>query len=172
MPIHLDDLDVASEVAGLSSALIVPCNMCPAVTVAVRQERPFIQLFRNFLKSAPFARYIEALQSRLRGRGVATEVFESNLPHQWFMCMWSSGRRRKLQRQAKRHEAVIVFGCESATDTVRDAVRSTGCRVIEGMAVTGIMNAVPRFRLPGNVSLEECRVVPISQQRKPEHTPV
>jgi hypothetical protein len=38
MPIHLDDLDVVSEVAGLSSALIVPCNMCPAVTVAVREK--------------------------------------------------------------------------------------------------------------------------------------
>jgi len=34
MPIHFDDLDVVSEVAGLSSALIVPCNMCPAATVA------------------------------------------------------------------------------------------------------------------------------------------
>ncbi len=30
MPIHFNDLDVVSEVAGLSSALIVPCNMCPA----------------------------------------------------------------------------------------------------------------------------------------------
>ena len=34
MPIHFNDLDVVSEVSGLSSALIVPCYMCPAVTVA------------------------------------------------------------------------------------------------------------------------------------------
>jgi len=38
MPIHFNDLDVISEVAGLSSVLIVPCNMCPAVTVAVREK--------------------------------------------------------------------------------------------------------------------------------------
>jgi len=123
MPIHLDDLDVASEVAGLSTALIVPCNMCPAVTVAVREQKPFIQLFRSFLKSTPFERHISALQSRLKDEGVETKVFESSLPHQWFMCMWTSGRRKKLQRVAKHYEAVIVFGCESATATVRDAVK-------------------------------------------------
>ena len=47
MPIHLDDLDVISEVEELSSALIVPCNMCPAVTVAVREEKPFIEARRS-----------------------------------------------------------------------------------------------------------------------------
>jgi hypothetical protein len=166
MPIHLNDLDVVSEVAGLSSALIVPCNMCPAVTVAVREERPFLQLFKRFLKSAPFERHIRALQSRLREEGINTKVFESNLPHQWFMCMWTSGRRKKLQRQVKQYEAVIVFGCESATETVREAVKSTDCKVIEGMAVAGIMNAIPRFHLPGSVSFEDCKVVPFSQQTK------
>jgi hypothetical protein len=38
MPIHFENLDVVPEVAGLSSALIVPCNMCPAVTVASREK--------------------------------------------------------------------------------------------------------------------------------------
>lgn len=38
MPIHFDDLDVVSKVAELSSALIVPCNMCPAVTMSVREK--------------------------------------------------------------------------------------------------------------------------------------
>ena len=51
MPIHFNDLDVVSEVAGLNSALIVPCNMCPAVTVAVREMKPLIQFFRKFLKN-------------------------------------------------------------------------------------------------------------------------
>ena len=168
MPIHLDDLDVASGVAGLSTALIVPCNMCPAVTVAVREQKPFIQLFRSFLKSTPFERHISALQSRLKDKGVETKVFESGLPHQWFMCMWTSGRRKKLQREAKHYEAVIVFGCESATATVRDAVKSTGCKVIEGMAVTGIMNAVLKVHPPGNVCFEDCKVVPLSPRKERE----
>ncbi len=79
MPIHFNDVDVVSKVAGLSSALIVPCNMCPAVTVAVRERKLFMQFFRSFLKSAPFEEYIRALQSRLKEKGVSTEVFKSNL---------------------------------------------------------------------------------------------
>jgi hypothetical protein len=75
MPLHFNDLDVVSEVAGLRSALIVPCNMCPAITVAVREKQPFMQFFRSFLRSAPFEQYIRVLQSRLREEGVTTEVF-------------------------------------------------------------------------------------------------
>jgi len=168
MPIHLNDLDVVSEVAGLSSALIVPCNMCPAVTVAVREEKPFIQFFRSFLKSPPFDQHIRALQSRLREEGVNTKVFKSNLPHHFFVCMWTSGRRKKLQKYAKQHEAVIVLGCDSATETARDSVKSTGCKVIQGMEVVGFMNAKLRFHLPCNVSFEGCKIIPISQQKTKE----
>jgi len=165
MPIHFNDLDVISEAAGLKSVLIVPCNMCPAATVAIREKKPFMQLFRSLLKSLPFEQYLRKLQSRLREQGVNTEIFRSNIYHQWFMCMWTSAQRKKLQIAAKKHEAVVVLGCESATETVRDAVRSTGCKVIEGMEVTGIMNAALRFHLPCNVSFEECRIVPISRQK-------
>jgi hypothetical protein len=78
--------------------------------------------------------------------------------------MWSSARRKKLQAYAKQFEAVIVLGCDSATETVREVVESTNCKVIEGMAVTGIMNAELRFQFPGNVSFENCRIVPISKR--------
>jgi len=168
MPIHFNDLDVVPEVAGLSSALIVPCNMCPAVTVAVREREPFIQLFRSFLKSVPFEQYLKALQYRLRENGVNTKVFKSILYHQWFMCMWTSVKRKKLQKYAEQYDAVIVLGCESATETVSDAVKSNDCKVIEDMEVAGIMNAELRFHLPGNVSFENCKTVPISQKKKEE----
>ncbi len=49
--------------------------------------------------------------------------------------------------------------------TVRDAVRSGGCKVIEGMEVAGIMNAELGFHLPGDVSFENCRTVPMSHQK-------
>jgi hypothetical protein len=101
------------------------------------------------------------MQSRLRGTGVNTKVFKSRLYHQWFLCMWTSGRRRKLQRCAKQYEAVIVLGCGSATETVREAVQSIDCKVIEGMEVTGIMNTRPRFHLPCSISFEDCEIVPI-----------
>ena len=168
MPIHFNDVDVVSQVAGLSSALIVPCNMCPAVTVAVRERKPFMQLFRSFLKSAPFEQYLKALQCRLRENGVSTEVFKSIPYHQWFMCMWTSEKRKKLQKCAEQYDAVIVLGCKSATQTVRDVVKSDDCKVIEGMEVAGIMNAQLRFHLPGNVSFENCKIVAISHQKKEE----
>jgi len=163
MPIHFEDLDVVSELDGVSSALIVPCNVCPAVTVAVREHRPFMQLFRSLFKSPPFEEYIEALQSRLADKGVKTQVFRSRLYHQWFLCMWTAGQRKKLRKSAKEHDAVVVLGCDSATETVRDAIDSADCKVIEGMGVTGIMNAQLRFHRPGNICFEKCRIVPISQ---------
>jgi len=168
MPIHFNDRDVISEVEGLSSALIVPCYMCPAVTVSVREKRPFIQLFRNFLKSAPFDQYIKTLQSRIKEHGVKSKVLKSLPSHEWFMCMWTSGKRKKLQKVAEEYDAVIVLGCDSAAATVREAVESTGCKVIEGMEVAGIMNAQIRFHLLGNISFENCRTVHISQQKKQE----
>ena len=166
MPVHLRDLDVLTQLEGTSSALIVPCNMCPAVTVAVEEERPFIQVFRNLLKSAPFERHIKTLQSRLEDQGVRTEVFRSDLPHQWFLCMWPSGRRQKLKKAAGQYDAAIVLGCDTATETVRESLESTDCRVIEGQEVTGFTNAKMKFRLPCNVCFEDCRVVPMSQQKR------
>ena len=164
MPIHFGDLDVVAETEGLSSALIVPCTMCPAATVAVREQKPFMQLFRSLFKSPPFERYIKALQTRLAHKGVRTEVFKSRLYHHWFMCMWTEGRREKLRKRAGQYDSVIVLGCDSATATVREAAEAAGCKVIEGMKVSGIMNAQLRFQLPGNVSFEGCRIVPISAQ--------
>ena len=84
------------------------------------------------------------------------------------MCMWTSGKRKKLQKYAEKYDAVIVLGCDSAVETVREALKSTDCKLIEGMEVAGIMNAQIRFHLPGNVSFENCKIVPISQMKKKE----
>ena len=166
MPIHFEDLDIVSEVSGLKSALIIPCNMCPGVTVAVREEKPFLQLFKNFLKCAPFEQYIVNMQSQLKEIGLNTKVFKSNIPHQWFMCMWTSGQRNKLQEYAKKFEAVIVLGCDSATETARDTVKTINCKVIEGVKAAGIMNAQLKFHFPCDVSFENCKIVPISKKAK------
>lgn len=162
MPLQLNDIDVLPDLAGLRSALIVPCNMCPAVTVAVREQKPFMQFFKSLFKSAPFHQRIKALQSRLREKGVKTEVFKSRLYHHWFMCMWTSRQRNRLKRRVRQYEAVIVLGCASATQTVRHVVRPTQCKVIEGMEVVGVMNARLRFHLPGNISFADCEMIPLS----------
>jgi hypothetical protein len=163
MPIHFKDLDVVSEAAGVKSALIVPCNMCPAATVAIREKKPFMQIFRSLLKSLPFEHYLNKLQASLKEQGINTELFRSNFYHQWFMCMWTSAQRKKLLKAAKKHEAVIVLGCDSATETVKDSVKSIDCKVIEGMVVTGIMNATLRLHFPCNICFEDCRIVPIAK---------
>jgi hypothetical protein len=161
MPIHFSDVDVFSEIEGVNSALIVPCTMCPAATVAVREQKPFMQLFRSLFKSPPFDRYIKAMQSRLAKKGVRTEIFESRFYHHWFMCMWTADRREKLRKRVGKFDAVIVLGCDSATETVREATQANGHKVIEGMKVSGIMNAQLKFELPGNVCFENCRIISI-----------
>jgi len=164
MPIHLEDLDVVSQAAEVRSALIVPCNMCPAVTAAIDRKLPFMRLFRSFLRSEPFEQHIEELQSQLGDRGIATEVFKSPLYYQWFLCMWTEGRRQKLRKRAEKFDAVVVLGCDTANETVREAVKPTGVKVIEGMRVTGFMNAKMTFDLTGNISFKDCRIIPISQR--------
>ena len=166
MPIHLDEVNVAVEISERCSALIIPCYMCPAVTIAVKEEKPFLQLFSHFLKSPPFERYIRTLQSELKENGVNSSVFKSHFVHQWFLCMWSSGRRKKLMRQLQEYDYVIILGCDSATETVRDLVKADECEVIQGMEVTGFMYAKLRFRLPGNICFKDCKVIPLAPQKK------
>ncbi len=47
MPIYLKEVDVVSEVAKFQSALIVICRFCPAASLAVRNDKPFIEFFRR-----------------------------------------------------------------------------------------------------------------------------
>ena len=163
MPIYLKDLDVTPEVAGLGSALIVPCYMCPAVTAAVKARQPFLQLFRSFLKSPPFEQSIRELQNRLQAAGVQASVFTSTLVSHWFLCMWPAARRRKLRRAMKNHDAAIVLGCDSATATVRELVPAGECKVIQGLDVAGYMNAKLRLTWPGNVSFDDCKIIPLTR---------
>ena len=166
MPIHLNDVNVVSKLTRQCSTLIIPCYMCPAVSVAVKENKPFLQLFSHFLKSPPFERYIVSLQSHLKENDVSSSVFKSPFVHQWFLCMWSSGRREKLKRQLELYDYVIVLGCDSATETVRELTPEDDDKVIQGMEVTGFMNAKIRFHLPGDVSFEDCKVITLSQQNK------
>jgi len=164
MPLHLEDLDIMPEVEGLSSVLIVPCNMCAAATVAMNQNKPFLQLFRNFLKSVPFDQHIKKLQSRLRAKGVQSTLFKCTLPHQWFLCMSTQGRKKKLAEQVNKYEAAIVLGCDSAVETVRNAAEPTNCKVIPGMKIGGIANTTLQFSLPGTISFQNSKIVSISQK--------
>jgi len=166
MPIHLSDLDVIQSTSGLKSVLIVPCVMCPAVTVATRERKPFMRLLANPFVSAPFERHLKLLQERLQKQGVKSEVFKSRWYMNWFLCMWSERRRRKLQRRARDFEAVLVLGCDSGTATVSSAISSTDCKLIEGMEACGLTNAKLKIRWPADVSFEDAKTIPMPQQTR------
>ena len=51
MPFYLKELDIVPRVDVLESVLIVPCRFCPAASLAVREKKPYIELFRKFLKT-------------------------------------------------------------------------------------------------------------------------
>jgi hypothetical protein len=153
MPLYLKELDVVPELSRFQSVLIVPCRFCPAASLALRKNEPYIELFRRLLRTACYERYIRKLQARLEEEGVKTGVFESRLLHQFVLCTWTSGRREELSRCARQYEAVLVLGCDSATATVRDACKSSGCLVLQGMEIEGLMNFKPKFHFPCNISL-------------------
>lgn len=162
MPFLLKDRDVSPDIVSLRSVLIVPCGFCPAASLAVREGKPYIRLFRNFLRTPSYESYVETLKSRLEAEGITANVFASRLPHQFVACMWTAGRRKALAKRAARYDAVIVLGCDAALETVRSALPAHS-RVIAGMELEGIMTVVPRVRFPMNISLEVgsvTRVVP------------
>ena len=154
MPFFLKDRDIGSDIAAAHSVLIVPCRFCPAASLAVRENTPYIKLFRNFLRTPSYETYIQELKSRLEREGIRTDVFDSKLPHQFVACMWTAGHRKHLARQAVGYDAVIVLGCDAAVEVVQSCLQATDCRVIPGMEVEGIMNVIPAVHFPLNISLE------------------
>jgi hypothetical protein len=98
------------------------------------------------------------------GDGIMTHVFDSRLPHQFIMCMWTSGRRQELARRSADYDAVIVLGCDAAVETARHSTRSENGRVIPGMHVEGIMNVKPSIQFPFKVWLEVSSVTRVLQQ--------
>jgi hypothetical protein len=161
MPLYLKESDILTRVVGLQSALIVPCRFCPAASLAVREKKPYIELFRKFLKTEAYESFIQALKRRLKDEGIKTAVFDSKLPHHFVVCMWTSRRRRKLAKRAEEFEGVVVLGCDATVEIVTDSIRSTGCRVIPGMETEGIMSLVPTVSLPFDISLEVQGITPV-----------
>ncbi len=163
MPFYLKDRDISSDMAGVRSALVVPCRFCPAASLAVRERKPYIELFRKFLRTPSYESYIQGLKSSLESQEIRTGVFDSKLPHQFVLCMWTSGRREDLARHAPGFDAIIVLGCDAAVETVRYSVRSNDCGVIPGMEAEGIMNVIPILQFPFNVRLEVSSVTRVLQ---------
>lgn len=164
MPLQLNDKDVVSKMDGIRSALIVPCNMCPAVSIAIRENKPFMQFYKSLFKSPPFQKHIKRLQAQLKAQGIRSQVFKTHLYHHWFICMWPGRPGKKLKQTAKQYEAIIVLGCDSASEIVRNLVKATDCHIFSGMEIAGIINARLRFQLPGKLFFDNCQTIKVSNQ--------
>jgi hypothetical protein len=167
MPFYLKEVDVVPEVSKFQSALIVICRFCPAASLAMRNEQPYIELFRRLLRTESFEQYIKDMRSRLEKEGLKTDLFQGNILN-FITCMWTSGQKEKLSELAHQYDAAVVMGCESAYENVCDIVKSTDCRVFKGMESEGVFNAIPKFRWPFTISLELSSVTPMVYQKKEE----
>jgi hypothetical protein len=154
MPFILNAIDDTSAYEQFKSILIVPCRFCPAASAAVKNNKPYIELFRRFLKTDSYEKFIGSLKAGLERKGIRTDVFRSKLIHQFVLCMWTSRRREALKKRARNYDALVVLGCEAAVQTVRDAVKQNTCEVLQGLETEGIMSIQPRLRFPSNLTLE------------------
>ena len=161
MPTYLKEVDVVPDVAKSQSALIVLCRFCPAASLAIRYNKPYIEFFRRLLNTEPYEELIDGMQSRLRKEGIKTSIFKGNLLN-YLICLWTSGGRKKFIKHANQFEAVVVMGCESAYESVQKILKSTDCQVFLGMETEGVLNAIPKNSLPFKLSLERFNVTPIS----------
>jgi hypothetical protein len=154
MPLHMTPLDVSGDLENAGSVLIVSCPVCPPVSLAIQRNSPFIDFFGSGLKTRAFEDYIKEIREPLEQRGVRTGVFSAYVPLPT-MCLWTRGQRKRLRKRAEHFDAVLVLGCDSATQTVRQALEGLECRVIPAMQMTGITNATMRFKFPLTLNLEE-----------------
>jgi hypothetical protein len=168
MPFYLKESDILSQIAGLQSVLIVPCRFCPAVSLAVRENKPYIELLRKFLRTEAYESFIQALKHRLQDEGIKTVVFDSILPYHFVACMWTTGRRRDFVKRAEEFEGVVVLGCDALFETVFDSLKHIDCRVIQGMEVEGIMTVVPTLSFPLNISLKMQSITSVKMEKLKE----
>lgn len=166
MPFYLDTQNSYSDFAQFNSVLIVPCRFCPAASFSVTNNEPYIELFRKCLTTDSYERHIKNLKSRFEEEGIKTDVFESKIIHQFVLCMWTSNRRKKLMERAKNYEAIIVLGCEAAVNTIRDSVKSTTCKVFQGLETKGLMSIQPKFSFTGKISLNMESLTPLFMQKE------
>jgi hypothetical protein len=166
MPFHFKTIDDISEFTQFKSVLIIPCRFCPAASSSINNNEPYFEFFRKFLKTDSYEKYIYNLKSQLEEKGIKADVFKSKIIHQFVLCMWTSKRRQKLLKRAKRYEALIVLGCEAAVNTVKDEVQSASCKVFQGLETEGIMSIQPRLHLPANISLELQSLTPLALQKQ------
>jgi len=153
MPVNLTPRDVSSDLAGFNSVLIASCPVCPPMCLAMQKEEPFIEFFKHGTKTPAFEDHIQSIRDSLEERGVRTGVFSIHAPTP-MMCLWTERQRARLRKRAEDYEAVLILACDSGTESARDALKDTGCEVIQSLDMDGVINATTSIHFPLTVVME------------------
>jgi hypothetical protein len=153
LPILLGPTDVTLELENFGSVLIVSCPVCPAVSMAIAQNKPLFDFFKYGFKTEALENHIKSIQTELQRHGVRTDAFTMRIPHP-LMCLWTARQRDRLLKCASSFEAVLVLGCHSAAMTARDALKDAACAVFLGMQEVGLTNATVKLKSFSQVELD------------------
>ena len=92
MPINLVPIDVSSDLENVGSVLVVLCPVCPQFSLAMQKDSPWIEFFKNGLRTGALEEHIKEIRDPLKKSGVRTGVFTTRLPLPT-MCLWTKGQR-------------------------------------------------------------------------------
>ena len=154
MPIYLEQVDISHQLKEFASVLIVFCPICPVISLSMQKHSACLELSKRGFKSVAFQDHIRSIREPLEDVGIKTDLFTSYMPCPT-MCLWTRGQRERLRHRAGVYEAAVVLGCDTARYTARQALQDTNCQVIPAMRMTGLTNAIVKFRFPMTVTLEE-----------------
>jgi hypothetical protein len=171
VPLFLEPVDVLHDLEGVRSVLIVSCPICPAFSLAMRQTAPLVDVAKSGLKPIALRDHVAKLRKALESQGVRTEAFTIYAPIP-MMCLWTQRQHRRLAKQARRFEAALVLGCESAAYTATQALKDTGCKVVQAMRLQGITNATIGYERSMKLVLRDKARVPVSIAKPGAHSAV
>lgn len=154
MPIYLEPVDISHQLKEFASVLIVFCPICPVISLSMQKHSACLELSKRGFKSVAFQDHISSIREPLEDVGIKTDLFTAYMPCPT-MCLWTRGQRERLRNRAGDYEAAMVLGCDTARYTARQALQDTNCQVIPAMRMTGLTNAIVKFRFPMTVTLEE-----------------
>jgi hypothetical protein len=153
MPLHLEPLDFLADLQDAHAVLIVSCPICPPVSLATADDSAFIDLFEGGFKTPAFEKHIREIRETLGQRGIRSDVFSLRIPCP-AMCLWTKGQRRRLRKRARKYDAILVLGCESARLTAEQALENDQRRVVLGMRMAGITNATASLQSPFKIAFK------------------
>jgi len=154
MPIYLEPVDISHQLKEFASVLIVFCPICPPISLSMQKHSACLELSKRGFKSVAFQDHVRSIRESLEDFGIKTGVFSTYMPCPT-MCLWTRGQRERLRKLAENYEAAVVLGCDTARYTARQALQDTDCQVFQAMRMTGLTNAIVKFRFPMTVTLEE-----------------